>query len=283
MRAIAGLLALLSAAMATLAADTGRAAQAEIVPAGRVQAVYNITWNGLQLGEFRWESNTNGGKYKLSTTASVSALFGAYSWQGVTRAAGTYSTKAITPAAYAFKFKATDKSGQIDMRFSRGSVTEIEALPVDKGSVGRVPVMPEHKKNVLDPLSAIMALSAPINGGVTQSDPCKRRLPIFDGKQRFDLTLSYARRERLDGGLVGSKSVIVCRVKYKPIAGHKMNTETKYMMSTDGIEIWLAPVPDANVYVPYNIVIPTWAGSAQLTAAKVHIELAGRGVVALSR
>ena len=282
MRAIAGILASLSAIALSFMPCVGLAAQAEIVPPGRVHATYNISWNGLHLGEFTWESNAKGGKYKLSTSASLSALFGAYSWQGVTRATGTYSGSSSLPAAYAFKYKGSDKSGQIDMRFKRGSVTAIESLPVDKGSLGRIPILPEHKKGVLDPLSAVMALSAPIKGRVDAADPCKRTLAIFDGKQRFDLILSYARRERFDGGLVGSKSVFVCRVKYRPIAGHKMNTETRYMIENDGIEIWLAPVPAANVYVPYNIVIPTWAGSAQITTTKIQIELAGR-TVALSR
>lgn len=282
MRAIAVLLASLTAMTLWFMPSVARAAQAEFVPPGRVHAVYNISWNGLHLGEFTWDSNTKGGKYKLSTSASLSALFGAYSWQGVTRATGTYTGNAITPAAYAFKFKGSDKSGQIDMRFKRGAVTEVEALPLDKGSIGRIPVLPEHKKGVLDPLSAVMALSAPIKGKVDAANPCNRKLSIFDGKQRFDLVLSYARRERLDGGLVGSKSVFVCRVKYKPIAGHKMNTETKYMIDNDGIEIWLAPVPDANVYLPYNIVIPTWAGSARITTSKIQIDL-GSGAIALSR
>ena len=52
----------------------------------------------------------------------------------------------------------------------------------------------------------------------------------------------------------------VCRVRYLPIAGHKVDSDTKFMAANDAIEVALRPVPSANVFVPYQITIPTMAG-----------------------
>ena len=49
-------------------------------------------------------------------------------------------------------------------------------------------------------------------------------------------------------------------MRYLPIAGHKVDTETNYMAATDAIEVVLRPVPSANVFVPYQITIPTMVG-----------------------
>ena len=245
----------------------------------RVHAVYHITWNGLDLGDFTWDSAINSGQYKAATVANVSALFGAYTWEGTTHSSGAYLTGQPHPVNYKFRFKATDKSGRVDMTFANDKVATMSSDPPDKGS--GIPVTPAHLENVLDPLSAIMAMSSPGTGTVENTNPCERRLPVFDGKMRFDLVLTFKRKTHLDNA-AGARSVYVCRVQYVPIAGMKMNTETKYMASADGIEIWLAPVTFANAFVPVNVVIPTWAGSAQITSSKVQIDMPGRGQMALS-
>ncbi len=256
-------------------------AMAEPAVPARVHATYHITWNGLDLGDFTWDSAINAGQYKAATSANISALFGAYTWDGSSRSNGAFATGAPHPSAYKFKFKATDKSGRLDMTFANDTVVATVENPPDKGSSGRIPLKPAHLENVLDPLSAILAMTSPGATTIDKVNPCDRRLAVFDGRQRFDLVLSPKGKTKLDGS-VGAKWAFVCRIQYVPIAGHKMNTETKYMASADGIEIWLAPVTFANAFIPVNVVIPTWAGSAQITSSKVQIEMPGKGKVALS-
>ena len=247
----------------------------------RVHAIYSITWNGLPLGDFTWDSNIADGQYKAATSAKIVALLGAYTWDGATRVSGAYQSGAPHPAAYKFRFDATNKSGRIDMGFAGGKVARLTQDPPDKGSAERVPLKPAHLENVLDPLSAIMAMSSPGAGNIETVNPCDRHLPLFDGTQRFDLVLSLKRKGHIDNA-AGAKTVYVCKIQYVPIAGMKMNSETKYMASTDGIEVWLAPVAFANAFIPVNVVIPTWAGSAQITSTKVQIDMPGRGQTALS-
>ena len=73
----------------------------------------------------------------------------------------------------------------------------------------------------------------------------------------------------------------VCRVRYLPIAGHKVDSDTKYMAANDAIEVMLRPIPSANVFVPYQITIPTIAGVATIVSKRVDIVLNGKPQIAL--
>ena len=70
-------------------------------------------------------------------------------------------------------------------------------------------------------------------------------------------------------------------MRYLPIAGHKVDSETKYMAANDAIEVALRPVPSANVFVPYQITIPTMAGSATIVSKRVEIVSPGKPQIAL--
>jgi hypothetical protein len=73
----------------------------------------------------------------------------------------------------------------------------------------------------------------------------------------------------------------VCRVKYHPIAGHKVDAENSYLATTDSIEVALRPVPSANVLIPYQVTIPTLVGFATIVAKRVEIETPGQPQIAL--
>jgi hypothetical protein len=123
-------------------------------------------------------------------------------------------------------------------------------------------------KAVLDPLTAVLAISRSHNG-----NPCARRIPVFDGKQRFDLAFSYLRQQAIgEARPSGQPGVaIVCRVRFIPIAGHRMTAETRHMASSEAIEVSFRPIPSAALHVPYQISIPTIAGSATLTSERINI------------
>lgn len=243
----------------------------------RVDAVYRIAWNGMELGNFVFSSSVKNGEYTLRGNTKLSAVLGAFQWSGFTQSLGKVSSGKPQPAAYAFSFEGSGKSGRIDMRFRKSAVSKVTSVPPIEPSPGRVPVTEAQLQGVLDPLSAVMAVTAPIGGKVAGVNPCKRRIPIFDGKQRFDLVFTHLRNEKLDGA-----DAYVCKVKYVPISGHKMNKETKYMASTDGIEIWLIPVDEAKLFVPYYVTLPTPVGAATITSAKVSIDTPSGGRIALS-
>ena len=243
-----------------------------------VRALYQIELNGFNVGTFEFQSQAESNSYTLAGNARLSILLGAFTWSGETRSFGLIVNQAPQPASFTFDFQSNLRAGSTKLGFSDGAVTNITNLPPTVATVPTIPVREHHLKGVVDPLSAIMMLS-----GGAPADPCDRRIPIFDGKERFDLVLSRKGEMRVtEQAPSGQPDVAyVCRVRYLPIAGHKIDGETKFMAANDAIEVALRPVPSANVFVPYQINIPTMAGAASITSKRVEIVSPGKPQIAM--
>ncbi len=254
--------------------------RAESWPAS-VDASYRINFNGFDIGSFQFTSEVGPNGYRLNGDAEISILLGAIKWRGITRSAGRIAKHAPKPSAYLFNFRSNSKSGSVSMNFDREGISNVSRSPQKAPASGEVPLERHHLKGVMDPMSAVMALSRTKHG--IRSNPCKRKLSIFDGKQRFDLRLSYRRQEAIsDASASGQPGIaIVCGVRYVPIAGYKPNSETKSMAANDGIEIALRPIPSADLFVPFEIRIPTIAGTVTLTSDRVNITTKRRKRIAL--
>ena len=266
---IGPLKARLTLAFAGLMAGVGCAATAHAEPwPNQVVATYRIEFNGFDIGQFEFSSNVAGAGYTLSGDARLSALLGAFQWKGATRTSGTLTGDSPKPSGYTFDYAGTGKQGAIKMAFTGDTVTNLAVSPPQPVLPGTTQVTREHLKGVLDPLSAIMAMARS-----DSANPCGRRLAIFDGKQRFDLAMSYKRQERVsDARPSGQPGVAyVCKVRYLPIAGHKPNDETRTLATTNEIEVALRPVPSANLFVPHHISLPTGAGTVRIIAQQVRI------------
>ncbi len=280
-------------AAAALAVTASMAAAEPVTPAttwpAEVTAVYKVTFGGLDLGTFRFQSKVDQsgaapGTYALAGVANLRGPLGSFEWKGTTNSAGSAAGGGPKPQAYTFDFKSSaiigrDKAGAVKLGFKDGAVSNVSVLPLKPSPPDMVPVKDEHKRNVLDPLSAVMALSL----AGTQK-PCDRKLSVFDGKQRFDLALSFRRQQRITETRPSGQPGVgfVCRVRYMPIAGYRQNEETEKLAANGNIEITLRPVPSANLMVPYQVSIPTAAGTALLTAQRIDITTRGRGLIALN-
>jgi len=234
----------------------------------KVTARYKVSFNGFDIGSFRFESSTANQTYSLAGSAELSLLLGAYKWSGVTSSKGVLAQGEPKPSEHAFEYKGGSKSGSVAMTFSKGRVANRTVVPPSSQSKRSVPLADQHLQGVLDPLSAVMAMS---RGRV--DDPCNQKIAIFDGKQRFDLVLSFSRQQRIKEAQPSGEPGLgyVCRVRYIPIAGHKMNKTIASMSANTGIEVVLRPIPSANIVIPYQVKIPTFAGSAVLTSQRVEI------------
>lgn len=255
-----GILALLVVAVPAIAAADGDWPS-------KVTANYKITFNGFDVGDFRFESNLGSRGYSLDGRAKLSALLGIFEWKGSTNSTGVLARGEPKPADYSFKYRSSSKSGSVAMSFSKDRVTDRTVVPPSSPSKKTVPLTEEHLKGVLDPMSAVMAMTR------QRENPCDQKIAIFDGKQRFDLELSYRRQQTIkEARPSGEPSVaFVCNVRYIPIAGHKDSRTIRKMAETDGIEVVLRPIPSANIFIPYQVTIPTIAGSAVVRSQRVEI------------
>jgi hypothetical protein len=270
-----GLGAATLAALVPLAPRSIEATAAPATPGNtpvKVDATYKITLNGFDLGNFHFKSDVGRARYELETDVQISALLGVFHWKGVTHSSGAVQAKSPKPADFRFNYESSVRSGSVSMGFGQEGVESISVVPTMMEAPDTVPLTRSHIKGVLDPLSAILAL--------THSDaatPCGRKVSIFDGKQRFDIDLRYARKEPVQGL---NETAIVCRVKYIPIAGYRPTEETRQLATSNNIEIAFRLVPAAKLMLPQSVTVPTAAGEARITLERVNIELPERGRVA---
>ena len=275
-KGVCSFLAGLSLSLAAIAAGPQTAA-AEAWPAN-VRAVYDINFNGFNVGTFEFQSQAEQQSYTLLGNARLSVLLGAFTWDGETRSFGLIVKQEPKPASFTFDFRSNLRAGSTKLGFANGVVTNIAHLPPEPPKPDVIPLREQHLKGVVDPLSAIMVISRG-----PSANPCDRRIPIFDGKERFDLVFSYKRDIKVvEQTPSGQPDVAhVCRVKYLPIAGHKADSDTSFMAANNEIEVALRPIPSANVFIPYQISIPTMAGSATIVSKRVEIVSPGKPQIAL--
>lgn len=259
----------------------GAAGAAETAWPKSVSTTYRLYFNGFEVGGFAFRSEASGKTYKAESKADVSALFGAFKWNGNISASGKLDPKGPQPSSYTMNFRTKSKQGRVRLGFDKAGVKSVLVEPKkDWVSPEIVPIKDEHKKSVFDPMSAILAMTH-AGGG----DPCAKTVPIFDGKARFNLLMSYKGKQKLEEKKPSGQplELVVCKVTYQPIAGHKPKDFVKPWVDYGGIEIALRPVPSANVYVPYNITVPTSLGAAVMSAERVDIVPEGKPVIALTR
>jgi len=246
----------------------------------QVRALYRIDFNSFDIGTFEFDVGISGRHYTAKGNAQLSALLGAFKWRGLTQSTGTLAGDAPKPADYLFDYAGSSRSGVIKMGFAGNGVTSLTHTPTPPAHSDEIPVREAHLKSVLDPLSAVMALSRS-----TTENPCNRRLAVFDGKQRFDLVLTFNRQETITEARPSGQPGIafVCRVRYEPIAGHRPSDETKALAMSAGIEVSLRPVPSAKMFIPHQITIPTGVGPATLTSLRVDIVTPRNEQIALTQ
>lgn len=244
-------------------------------PANRILAVYRVDLAGVNLGDFRLTTVFHGYDYEMQGEGRFSLLGGLlYSWSGSTASKGKVTDTGPQPAMYAFTSHDGDGSQHLHVTFDDGAVTKVSMSPTVKPTVPIIPVTKEQLEGVLDPVTAVFLYAHSEN---PNGDPkvCDHTVPVFDGEQRYDLVLKPKRTVKLrkDASTGYSGFAAVCGVKFKPISGYQPDDpDIKLMSQTKEIEVWLVSLPGTAMYVPYRIVLPTFAGSGSLTSTSFRIQ-----------
>ncbi|MGO9389976.1 DUF3108 domain-containing protein [Rhodoblastus sp.] len=237
-----------------------------------MHASYRVSLIGLPIGIAVANSSIVEKNYKVDLNVRLTGLAALVSNLKMALASsGTYEGGAIAPFAYATTASNSRETRTLRMALDSGTVRQVQYSPYWDGDKGpeRVPLMDEHKRDILDPLSAFI-LPVPAGANPVGPGACNRRVPVFDGYTRFDVTLSYVGvREVKTAGYSGP--VTICSARYIPIAGHKVTAKsTKFMAENKDMEVWLAPVPNIHVVVPYRVSLMTLAGTAVIEASELR-------------
>jgi hypothetical protein len=239
--------------------------------ADQVRARYSVTLLGIPLGAASLDGDVSQGGYKVAVNAKLSGLAAMVSSsRGAATAAGAYLKGAIIPSAYANTSANSKETRTVRMSMQGGTVKGVDISPPMEPVPDRVPLTEAHKRNIVDPLSALV-MPVPGTDPVVGPAACNRTLPVYDGFTRFDVALSYAGTRRVQAkGYSGS--VVMCNVRYTPIAGHRNRKSVQFMTDNKDIQVWLAPVGQSRVVVPFRISVATMVGATVIEATEFSAE-----------
>ena len=241
-----------------------------VVPAhaqSKLEARYTASLSGIPLGNGSWVIDIAPDQYTAVAAGRTTGLVRLVSdGSGSSGSRGVIQGASLVPTSYASSTISDRRSDEVRMTLRAGTVKDVVAEPPTPPSPDRVPVTDAHRKGVSDPLSAaIMPVGG--NGDVLTPDACKRKLAIFDGRQRADIELVFKRMDRVHADKGYQGPVVVCTVLYTPVAGHRPERPAiKYLVQTREMEMWLAPIAGTRLLVPFRFSVPTPFGLGVLQA-----------------
>ena len=268
-----------SVALSALVALPGAAhAQGKPEPAKldtvKLEARYTVTLSGIPVGSGTWVIDIAPDQYTAVASGRTTGLVKLISdGSGTTGARGTFTATQTVPASYVSTMTTDKRTDEVRMALSAGVVKDvtIDPPPPPPGP-DRVPVTDAHRRGVTDPMSAVLVPVAG-TGDVVTPDVCKRKLAVFDGRQRADIDLVYKRMDHVKAAKGYEGPVVVCTLLYNPIAGHRPERAAiKYLVAQRDMELWFAPIAGTRVLVPFRFSVPTPLGPGILQA---HYFVAG--------
>lgn len=250
------------------APSEARAPTPVAMPSGTLQASYTMLLSGITIGRFRLDAVFDRSNYSMIARGATSGMSRFVSdGTGLLKSSGHLAGADVQPANY---YLDTTENGRtnslVSMRMKAGTISSVTALPPLMQKADRVPILAEHKRQIVDPLSAMIAPLYKSDMGRA----CNRSIPVFDGWQRFDIRLHYKSTAQVHGEN-GSYSgpVVVCSARYVPVAGHRPSRESvRFMENNKDLEVWLAPVDDLGLMLPFRMQIGTEVGVLTIHASR---------------
>jgi hypothetical protein len=252
--------------MVGIAAALGIACAGSAHAQGKLAVQYTISVARIPIGEINWALDVGADQYTATASGHASGVLRVLaSGEGKLETHGLVKDGALAPTEFTAKTKSDGDNADIKMALDGGVVKDLDAS-TPPPSEDRVPLADAHRQGVTDPLSAVM-IAAGGSGDVLSAEVCKRTLPVFDGRRRFDLALSFKRMDKVkaDKGYAGS--VVVCAVTFKAIAGHRASSPlVKYLSDGRDIELWLAPVAGTRLLAPFRLSVASMLGNLVVAA-----------------
>ena len=253
--------------VAALAVSVAEAPQRAAFAQGKLDARYVVTLSGFPIGRGAWVIDIGEDHFTAAASGATAGLLRVFaSGEGQSAARGTISGGQLVPSTYASRIVTGDKSDEVRMAISAGTVKELAVNPPTVASPDRVAVTEAHRRGISDPMTASL-IRIPGSGDTLVPQACQRTLSIFDGRMRYDLQLAFKRLDRVNSERGYQGLAVVCAVYFSPIAGHVPERYAiKYLIELRDIELWLAPIAGTRVMVPFRVSVPTPIGLGVMQA-----------------
>ncbi|WP_421789747.1 DUF3108 domain-containing protein [Hyphobacterium sp.] len=178
--------------------------------------------------------------------AGLAALFTDFTIES--EVAGRFTETGPAPATYGHVERTGDKTRIIDVAFESG-IAHSTATP-EFSTWGDPPASELDRTGVVDPMTATLLLSEMISA--TGGAPCEGSIPVFDGKQRYNLNLTSRGTETIrTRGWRGDAQV--CDAYYEPISGYDPEDWPEPGETRHPLRMWIAPIAEGTAFLPVRL------------------------------
>lgn len=232
---------------------------------GQFEGNYTLSMAGISIGKLQWRARIGSADYTMSANGRTSGILSVLvSGEGKVSLTGT--TRDGRPQSVTWSSTATQPNEQVivNMAIDGGKVRDLQVVepPLEPD---RVPITDAHKIGVIDPLTAFVIPAA--SGDPLQPSACQRELNVFDGRRRYDVTLSYRRLDKATPEKGYNGPALVCTARLTPIAGHRASSPlVKFILDGREIEIWYVPIAGTTFLAPVRLAIASALGTLLLRA-----------------
>ena len=189
--------------------------------------------------------------------------------QGTSAAHGTLHAGQPLSSVYASTIANHKKSDEVRLTVANGTVKELELEPPPDTDPDRVPITEEHRKGILDPMTASL-LRAPGTGDPVSPEACQRtavgvRRPTcatICNSPSSAWTTSRPTRA-MPARWWSARSIS----RRSPATSRRARRSDISSKQRD-IEVWLAPIAGTRVLVPFRVQGPTPIGRVVLEATQ---------------
>ncbi|WP_291841982.1 DUF3108 domain-containing protein [Maricaulis sp.] len=231
----------------------------------RIEARYASSVLFFRVGQITLNARFGAQAYSADSqieAAGLAALFTDFDIHAEVAGAGRAGAR--DPARYAHVERTGSKVRAVEVDFG-GPVAQSEVEP-PFGSWGVPPASESDRTSVIDPMTAFFELSRRLEGG----EGCDGRLPVFDGKARYDLRLETVGRDEVrTRGWRGD--ALVCHAWYEPISGYDPEDYPSERELRHPLVLWLAPIAGEGAYLPVRL--HTRAGFGGVTIELLHLSV----------
>ena len=190
---------------------------------GKLDARYTASLAGLPIGRGAWVIDVGDDQYTAAAsgmTAGILSVFASGKGSGASR--GHVRADGLSPNTYASSITSDNKTEEMRVTLTNGNVKDATITPPTPFNPERLPLTEANKRGVIDPMSGVLMLP-PGNGNPLSPEACRHTIPMFDGRMRFELHMTFRRMDTVRAVKGYQGPAVVCLVEFVPLAGYLPN------------------------------------------------------------
>lgn len=258
--------------------------EAKAAPASDITARYTIYVGGILIVEGTFEAELGAKAYRLQTNmATAGTIARIYPATYVLKTKGDMRHGILKPVQFISDQKSRRDTRHLTLTYGGKSGPEVLAEPpFEEEQLEEIAeITPSMTENTSDPVSAFLM---PVKHLEKGADPCARKVPVFDGRRRYDLTFAYQENKNVTvpdltnpAAPPLSYDTIVCTVTYEAIAPAELKRRMeKTKRRKDDMRIWFARFDEGRVYIPVRFELRTPIGMAVMELQSLSEKQTGK-------